>query len=148
MEGSDNMAAAKRKPPGKCAYETPEALEAACAKYFKRVDETGEVPSESGLALHLGVSVCTLHRWYDGESAVELQETARNAYNEMTVRYLQMLSSGNKNMTPFVKYTPMGRPFSSSRKRTSSRAKAMAPCLKRSLRNFCARVLSVRISSL
>ena len=111
MEGSDNMAAAKRKPPGKCAYETPEALEAACAKYFKRVDETGEVPSESGLALHLGVSVCTLHRWYDGESAVELQETARNAYNEMTVRYLQMLSSGNKNMTPFVIFMLKQRRF-------------------------------------
>ena len=103
--------AARKRPVGKSAYETAEALEAACAKYFKRVDETGEVPSESGLALHLGVSIYTLQRWYDGETMVILQEATRNAYNEMTVRYLQMLSSGNKNMTPFVIFMLKQRRF-------------------------------------
>lgn len=94
--------AAKKKSGGKPAYETAEALEAACYKYFEKIDKSGDVPSEAGLALHLGVGVPCLRSWFDGERRTELQDVARNAYGEMTVRYMQMLQSGNKNMTPFV----------------------------------------------
>lgn len=86
----------------KAQYESAEELQAACDKYFAKVDKTGEVPSESGLALHLGISVACLRHWYDGDRREELQETVRDAYSEMTVRYMNMLQSGNKNMTPFV----------------------------------------------
>lgn len=94
--------AAKKKPTGKRYYETEADLVAACDKYFKKIDETGEVPSEAGLALHLGISTATLQSWYDGTYAADLQDAARDAYSQMTNRYLQMLATGNKNMTPFV----------------------------------------------
>jgi hypothetical protein len=94
--------AAKKKPNGKKAYETVEELEAACAEYFKKVDKDGAVPSESGLALHLGVSTACLQSWFDGTRREEFQQTIMDAYGEMTVRYTQMLLGGNKNMTPFV----------------------------------------------
>ena len=100
-KGRDYMAA-KKKPTGKRTYETAADLQTACEKYFAKIDASGEVPSESGLALHLGISLGTLHSWYDGDRAPDLQDATRDAYNEMTVRYLQMLQGGNKNMTPFV----------------------------------------------
>jgi hypothetical protein len=101
-KGRECMAAKKKAMTGKRTYETPEELKVACDKYFEKVDKDGEVPTESGLALHLGISVVTLRHWYDGDYSTDLMETIRDAYNEMTVRYTQMLLTGNKNMTPFV----------------------------------------------
>jgi hypothetical protein len=105
LKGSDYMAAkreAKKSVVAKATYETAEQLSAACDKYFEKVDKTGDVPSEAGLALYLGISVGRLRNWFDGNSREELQEAVQDAYGAMTVRYLQMLQSGNKNMTPFV----------------------------------------------
>ena len=73
--------AAKKKPTGKRQFETEAELAAACEKYFKKIDETGEVPSEAGLALHLGVSLSTLIHWFDGDYSTVLQEAVRDAYN-------------------------------------------------------------------
>jgi hypothetical protein len=94
--------ATRKKAVKKRAYETVEELEAACAEYFEKVDKEGSVPTEAGLALHLGVSTCCLQSWFDGTRRAEFQQTIVDAYGEMTVRYTQMLLSGNKNMTPFV----------------------------------------------
>lgn len=70
--------------------------------YFAVCTKTGDVPSESGLALYLKIGVQTLRRWHDGEANVECQELVQDAYARMTSIYMQLLLTGNKNMTPFV----------------------------------------------
>lgn len=109
LKGSEHMAA--KKPSKKRTYETADELQAACCKYFEKVDKNGEVPSESGLALHLGISLATLQHWFDGDYSTDLQEAVRDAYGEMTVRYLMLLQTGNKNMTPFVIFMLKQRRF-------------------------------------
>lgn len=109
LKGSEHMAA--KKPSKKRTYETADELQAACCKYFEKVDKIGEVPSESGLALHLGISLATLQHWFDGDYSTDLQEAVRDAYGEMTVRYLMLLQTGNKNMTPFVIFMLKQRRF-------------------------------------
>jgi hypothetical protein len=108
------MAAKRKEYTGKKKdYATAEELQAACAKYFEKVDKEGAVPSEAGLALHLGISLGCLQHWYDGDRREELQDAVHDAYGEMTVRYTQMLLSGNKNMTPFVIFMLKQRRFAS-----------------------------------
>jgi hypothetical protein len=87
---------------GKATYETAEELQKKIDKYFADGEKRGDVPSESGLALYLGVTLNTLRRWHDGERSVHLQETVEEAYARMTSVYMQLLLTGNKNMTPFV----------------------------------------------
>ena len=70
--------------------------------YFDTCEKRGEVPSEAGLHRFLGISLQTLRRWFDGKASPDNQEPVQNAYARMTEIYLQMLQSGNKNMTPFV----------------------------------------------
>ena len=93
---------AKASAVGKATYESAEQLQKKIDKYFADGEKRGDVPSESGLALHLGVAVKTLRRWHDGENNVHLQETVEEAYARMTNVYMQLLLTGNKNMTPFV----------------------------------------------
>lgn len=81
---------------------TVESVEKTITKYFLNCEESGDVPSEHSLCRALGVNLATLRRWHDGETSVELQEPIQDAYAQMTSIYMQMLLTGNKNMTPFV----------------------------------------------
>ena len=115
LKGSDYMAAkkeAKKSAVAKPQYDTAEQLSAACEKYFAKIDKTGDVPSEAGLALHLGISVICLRHWFDGDRREELREVVQDAYGEMTVRYMNMLQGGNKNMTSFVIFMLKQKRFS------------------------------------
>lgn len=99
------MAAAKKdsgKRRSRAVYETAEELQKVVDKYFAQCEESGEVPSEAGLALAAKVGVPALQSWYDGRKCPYLQETAQDAYSRMTSIYMQLLLTGNKNMTPFV----------------------------------------------
>lgn len=87
---------------GDSAKRSVETVERDIDGYFAGCAETGDVPSESGLALALKVGVQTLRRWHDGEQSVEYQELVQDAYARMTSIYMQLLLTGNKNMTPFV----------------------------------------------
>lgn len=55
-------------------------LEKACEAYFKKCDKDGTLYGEAGLALHLGVTLRTLRRWYDGERNEPFQEPTQMAY--------------------------------------------------------------------
>ena len=61
-------------------YANADALQEKCDEYFAKCDETGELYTESGLALHLGVTFDTLSDWYDGVKCPDLQETIKMAY--------------------------------------------------------------------
>lgn len=87
---------------GSHAKRTAETLERDIAAYFSDCEEKGTIPGEAGLALWLKVSVRTLQRWYDGETQSEYQELVRDAYARMMDMIMQLLLTGNKNMTPFV----------------------------------------------
>lgn len=92
---------AKARKPRK-DYATAEALQKVVDQYFQDCAEKGDVPSEAGLALAAGITVKTLRRWFDGETSLHLRDVAEDAYSQMTREYLQLLLTGNKNMTPFV----------------------------------------------
>lgn len=87
---------------GSNAKRSVETVERDINDYFTACEAIGDVPSESGLALTLKISVQTLRRWHDGEQNVEYQEFVQDAYARMTNIYMQLLLTGNKNMTPFV----------------------------------------------
>ena len=61
-------------------YSTPEELQAKCDEYFAERDAVGGLYGEAGLALKLGVSLHTLHSWYDGRYAIELRPVVEEAY--------------------------------------------------------------------
>ena len=61
-------------------YKTPEELQAKCDEYFAERDAVGGLYGEAGLALKLGVSLHTLHSWYDGRYATELRPVVEEAY--------------------------------------------------------------------
>ena len=61
-------------------YKTPEELQATCDEYFAERDAVGGLYGEAGLALKLGVSLHTLHSWYDGRYATELRPVVEEAY--------------------------------------------------------------------
>ncbi len=63
-------------------YKNAAQLQAAVDKYFKHCEQTGELTGEEGLAYHLGVTVATLFRWYDGEDCPDLQETVIRAFDK------------------------------------------------------------------
>lgn len=81
---------------------TVESVEKTIAQYFADCEKNGDVPSEHSLSRALSVSLETLRRWHDGGSTIELQEPIQDAYAQMTSIYMQLLLTGNKNMTPFV----------------------------------------------
>lgn len=95
----------------KAKFENPEDLQAAIDEYFDEVEARGEIVSEQGLALHLGVGLGTMQKWESGENCPYLQETVRGAYARMVVSYMQLLLTGNKNMTPFVIFMLKQRRF-------------------------------------
>ena len=64
----------------KMKYKTPEELQAKCDEYFAERDSVGGLYGEAGLALKLGVSLATLHSWYDGRYATELRPVVEEAY--------------------------------------------------------------------
>lgn len=69
--------------PGKNAnrkYANAAALQKKCDEYFAQCDEEGKLYGEAGLALHLGVMLATLRKWYDGTDCPDLQETVQMAY--------------------------------------------------------------------
>lgn len=61
-------------------YADADALAAKCAEYFAVCDEEKVLYGEAGLALHLGVKMATLRKWYDGEDCKDLQDTVQMAY--------------------------------------------------------------------
>ena len=63
-------------------YKNAAELQAAVDKYFDYCKEAGELTGEEGLAYHLGVTVGTLYRWYDGEDCPDLQETVIRAFDK------------------------------------------------------------------
>ena len=81
---------------------TAESLSKKIEQYFAECDTQCDIPNEPGLSRFIGVSLGTLRRWHDGEMSVDLQEPVQDAYARMTSVYMQLLLTGNKNMTPFV----------------------------------------------
>lgn len=65
---------------GKRKYANAAALQKKCDEYFAKCDEEGKLYGEAGLALHLGVMLATLRKWYDGTDCPDLQETVQMAY--------------------------------------------------------------------
>ena len=65
---------------GERKFADADALTAKCEEYFQACDASGRLYGEAGLALHLGVTLNTLHRWYDGERCPDLQEAVQMAY--------------------------------------------------------------------
>ena len=65
---------------GNRKYKTAAALQAKCDEYFAKCDADGKLYGEAGLALHLGVVLSTLRKWYDGTDCADLQETVQMAY--------------------------------------------------------------------
>ena len=61
-------------------YATAEALQAKCDEYFAWCDEEMKLYGEAGLALHLGVKLDTLRKWYDGKDCEDYQEIVQMAY--------------------------------------------------------------------
>lgn len=61
-------------------YATAEALEEKCDEYFAACDADGKLYGEAGLALHLGVKLETLRKWYDGKDCADYQDTVQKAY--------------------------------------------------------------------
>ena len=61
-------------------YATAEALEEKCNEYFAKCDKDGHLYGEAGLALHLGVKLDTLRKWYDGKDCSDYQEIVQTAY--------------------------------------------------------------------
>ena len=61
-------------------YATAEALEEKCSEYFAKCDKDGCLYGEAGLALHLGVKLDTLRKWYDGKDCSDYQEIVQMAY--------------------------------------------------------------------
>ena len=61
-------------------YATAEALEEKCNEYFAKCDKDGCLYGEAGLALHLGVKLDTLRKWYDGKDCTDYQEIVQMAY--------------------------------------------------------------------
>ena len=61
-------------------YATAELLEAKCDEYFAKCDEEGKLYGEAGLALHLGVKLETLRKWYDGKDCADYQDSVQKAY--------------------------------------------------------------------
>lgn len=61
-------------------YATVEALEAKCDEYFAKCDAEGKLYGEAGLALHLGVRLETLRKWYDGKDCTDYQDTVQRSY--------------------------------------------------------------------
>lgn len=70
------MAEKKERRPFASAAE----LAAACEAYFAACDQAGKLYGEAGLALHLGVTLVSLRRWYDGKRSPDFQETIQRAY--------------------------------------------------------------------
>lgn len=70
----------KRENTGKRKYKTAAELQTKCDEYFAQCDEEGKLYGEAGLALHLGVMLATLRKWYDGTDCPDLQETVQKAY--------------------------------------------------------------------
>ena len=61
-------------------YTTAEELREAVRGYFADCDARGALYGEAGLALWLDVSLDTLHSWFDGRYAVDLQPEIQRAY--------------------------------------------------------------------
>ena len=61
-------------------YATAEALEGKCNEYFAKCDKDGHLYGEAGLALHLGVKLDTLRKWYDGKDCSDYQDIVQMAY--------------------------------------------------------------------
>ena len=61
-------------------YATAEALQDRCEDYFAKCDANRILYGEAGLALHLGVKLDTLRKWYDGKDCSDYQEIVQTAY--------------------------------------------------------------------
>ena len=61
-------------------YATAELLKAKCDEYFNKCDAEEKLYGEAGLALHLGVKLDTLRKWYDGKDCEDYQEIVQMAY--------------------------------------------------------------------
>ena len=61
-------------------YATAEALQDRCEDYFAKCDANRILYGEAGLALHLGVKLDTLRKWYDGKDCSDYQEIVQMAY--------------------------------------------------------------------
>ena len=61
-------------------YANAEELREAIDGYFADCDARHALYGEAGLALWLDVSLFTLHSWYDGKYAVDLQPEVQRAY--------------------------------------------------------------------
>lgn len=72
--------AQKRKNTGQRKFATAAELRAKCEEYFAKCDKAGKLYGEAGLALHLGVVLATLRKWYDGTDCPDLQDTVQMAY--------------------------------------------------------------------
>lgn len=61
-------------------FASADEFQAAADAYFKRCDKLQKLYGEAGLALSLGVTLKTLRRWYDGETAAYLQNAVQMAF--------------------------------------------------------------------
>ena len=61
-------------------YATAEALQDRCEDYFAKCDANRILYGEAGLALHLGVKLDTLRKWYDGKDCSDYQDIVQMAY--------------------------------------------------------------------
>ena len=61
-------------------YANADALQEKCDEYFAKCDAEGKLYGEAGLALHLGVRLRTLRKWYDGKDCTDYQDTVQRAY--------------------------------------------------------------------
>ena len=59
---------------------TAEGLEEKCNEYFAKCDKDGHLYGEAGLALHLGVKLDTLRKWYDGKNCSNYQDIVQMPY--------------------------------------------------------------------
>lgn len=69
----------KQKRPGERRFESPEALRRACEEYFDLCDAKGQIYSELGLILHLGISTMCWDNWWEGRKSPDLMEECRRA---------------------------------------------------------------------
>ena len=73
---------------GSREFDSAEDLQECVDEYFAHCDDTGELYDEDGMALWLSahnskgksVTTRTLHAWWDGERAEDLQDNIRLAY--------------------------------------------------------------------
>ena len=84
---------------GERKFADAEALSARC-EYFQACDASGRLYGEAGLALHLGVTLNTLHRWYDGERCPDLQEAVQMAYLRIQEQVESDPAYAEKGMVP------------------------------------------------